>query len=76
MQKHLMAALLAGLALAGAGAAAQDQPRTMEEMTAFLAAHPPATISAAKEASVPMAATGSAGTEIWMTMFGQCVVRT
>jgi hypothetical protein len=56
MQKHLMAALLAGLALAGA-TAAQDQPRTMEEMTAFLAAHPPATISAAKEASVPMAAT-------------------
>jgi acetyl esterase/lipase len=74
MQKNLIAALLAGLALASA-AGAQEQPRTMQEMTAFLAAHPPVPVSPATEASVPIAAGGSSSTEDWVNMFGHRVVR-
>ncbi|RZT09296.1 Acetyl esterase/lipase [Duganella sp. CF402] len=74
MQKHTIAVLLAGLVLAGT-AGAQDQPRTMQEMTAFLAAHPPTPISPATEASVPIAAGGSSATEDWVNMFGHRVVR-
>ncbi|MYM25400.1 alpha/beta hydrolase fold domain-containing protein [Duganella sp. FT135W] len=72
MQRYLIAALLAG---AASVAGAQDQPRTMQDMVSFLAAHPPMTISPAVEASVPIAAGGSAATEDWMNMFGLRVVR-
>jgi acetyl esterase/lipase len=74
MQKNLIAVLLAGLALASA-AGAQEQPRTMQEMTAFLAAHPPTPVSPATESSVPIAAGGSPSTEDWVNMFGHRVVR-
>lgn len=72
MKKNVIAVLLAGFAWA---AGAEEQLRTMQDMVSFLAAHPPVTISPAAEASVPIAANGSAATEDWVNMFGARVVR-
>lgn len=77
MKKNLMAALAAGLALSLPAHAqtAAPKPLNMQDMTAFLAAHPPQAISPATEKSVPIAASGSAGSEVWINMFGHRVVR-
>lgn len=72
-------ATLAGSLLLAAPAIAQDgapkKPKTMQEMTAYLAANPPRPISPASESSIPLSSTGSAGTEVWVEMFGHRVVR-
>jgi acetyl esterase/lipase len=77
MQKRTIAALLVSVALSAPACAQQPGGKllTMQDMTAFLAAHPPQPIAAATEPSIPLAATGSAGSEDWVNMFGHRVVR-
>ncbi|MBB3225364.1 alpha/beta hydrolase [Pseudoduganella umbonata] len=77
--KLALIATLAGSLLLAAPAIAQDgapkKPMTMRDMTAHLAANPPRPISPASESSIPLSSAGSAGTEVWVEMFGHRVVR-
>jgi acetyl esterase/lipase len=74
--RHFTAALVAGALMAAPAFGWQEpKPGSMQAMEAFLAAHPPQPIAPAEEASIPLSAEGSAGSENWVEMFGHRTVR-
>jgi acetyl esterase/lipase len=76
MQHTRTAALAAALFLVAPAFAQQPaKPATMQEMEKLLAANPPTPVSPASEPSIALLASGSPGSETWVTMFGDRVVR-